>query len=305
MVSRRRRRRRSGVAGRGAALVRAATLSGLAGSCLAVGPLYGQGDERPPEAVRELVEAERSFARYSVEHGVRPAFLRFLADDGIIFRPRPTNGKEWYANRANPAGTLDWAPAYAVVSASADMGWTTGPWEFVSSADSSLAYGHYVSVWRRQEDGLWRVAIDGGIVHGPEDPGVGGTVLRGFGGGAENGGHYGDTRLERGRLLATDRELARSAARDGLASAIEAVAAADLRLYRSGEPPVLGRQKAVEVLESEPGVLDWEPMSGAVSASHDLGYTFGIASTAPAPDGRNGTASYLRISSCDSSNRPQ
>jgi hypothetical protein len=52
-----------------------------------------QEKKKPPEtaaqAVRSLVEAERNFYRTGQEQGTRAAFLTFLADSGIVFRPGP------------------------------------------------------------------------------------------------------------------------------------------------------------------------------------------------------------------------
>src|SRR5437762_7287427 len=45
--------------------------------------------ETPAAAVRAMVEAERKFYQTGQEKGTRAAFLEFLADDAIIFRPGP------------------------------------------------------------------------------------------------------------------------------------------------------------------------------------------------------------------------
>ena len=43
-------------------------------------------------ALKAVVDTERAFARASVEHGQREAFLTYLADDGITFSPAPGRG---------------------------------------------------------------------------------------------------------------------------------------------------------------------------------------------------------------------
>jgi len=76
----------------------------------------------PPHAAdvaRESVASfERAFARYSVEHGMRAAFLEYFADDGINFAPGPGNTKARF--RARPDAiepfVLDWHPAIAAVA---------------------------------------------------------------------------------------------------------------------------------------------------------------------------------------------
>ena len=74
-----------------------------------------------------MVEAERKFYQTGQEKGTRAAFLEFLADDAIIFRPGPVNGKESWNERADTTLDLVWEPTFAAVSRSADFGYDTGP----------------------------------------------------------------------------------------------------------------------------------------------------------------------------------
>ena len=46
-----------------------------------------------PSALQSLVDTERAFARTSEDKGTREAFLSFIAEDGILFRPAAVNGK--------------------------------------------------------------------------------------------------------------------------------------------------------------------------------------------------------------------
>lgn len=60
----------------------------------------GHSQKSNPERVdvaaerRTLAENERAFARMAAEKGKRTAFLAFVADDAILFRPTPVNGKK-------------------------------------------------------------------------------------------------------------------------------------------------------------------------------------------------------------------
>src|SRR5436309_4119002 len=112
------------------------------------------------DSTATVVDAERSFARYSVEHGMREAFLQFLADDAILFRPLPVNGKKWFEGRPPAPGALLWQPTYARVSEAGDLGVTSGPWEFKpSDTTAASSFGHFLTVWRKQADGTWRVEL--------------------------------------------------------------------------------------------------------------------------------------------------
>lgn len=96
-----------------------------------------------------VVEAERSFARTSVQKGIRDSFLEFFADDGVNFTPAPGNGKEFYGKR--PAGALpmilDWTLVYADIAQSGEMGYTTGPYTVTDKEKQKVvAQGYYFSV---------------------------------------------------------------------------------------------------------------------------------------------------------------
>ncbi|WP_299705920.1 hypothetical protein [uncultured Pontibacter sp.] len=124
-----------------------------------------QGSEtNRDKALDSLVEAERSFAAASVEKGIRAAFLEYLADDAIVFLPEPMNGKEGYGSRPESTARLSWYPAYADISSSLDWGYTTGPYELRSnpSDEQPSGAGFYLSVWKKQRDEQWKVAIDHG-----------------------------------------------------------------------------------------------------------------------------------------------
>jgi ketosteroid isomerase-like protein len=133
--------------------------------CLFACPVATHGQENPNWA--SLVEAERAFAAASLAKGTRAAFLDFLAEDSILFRPGPVPGKKWIEEHPAPDTLLTWEPAFAEVAQSGDLGYTTGPWEIRPSGpqDKPTAFGHFVSVWKRQTDGAWKVVVDLGISH--------------------------------------------------------------------------------------------------------------------------------------------
>src|SRR5262245_3867562 len=80
-----------------------------------------------PTSLDTLVAAERAFSAAAVEHGMQAAFLEYLADGAIVFRPGPVNGRQSWKAR-NPKGALVWGPSFAEISGAGDLGFTTGPW---------------------------------------------------------------------------------------------------------------------------------------------------------------------------------
>src|SRR5204862_4374192 len=123
---------------------------------------FAQKQSQRDQNRRALVEMEHAFAKAAAEKGTRDAFLEFLADDGIIFQPGPVNGKQFWQARAQRKGLLSWEPIFADVSSADDLGYTTGPYEFRpnSADDKPIAFGQYFTIWKKQMDGSWKVALD-------------------------------------------------------------------------------------------------------------------------------------------------
>ena len=135
----------------------------LVAACLAL-PLAGAPSELRGD-LKALVEAEREFSKTSEKKGIREAFLAFLATDALLFRPNAVNGRQYVTDQPEDLGQLTWTPIFAEVSAAGDLGYTTGPYEYRPLGSDAVGHGHYVSVWRKQPNGKWRVVIDLGIVH--------------------------------------------------------------------------------------------------------------------------------------------
>lgn len=62
-----------------------------------------------------------------------------------------------------PGTKLTWEPTRAQIAALADLGWTTGTYESeTQGSDGQIrrSRGRYVTVWRKQDDGSWKVVMD-------------------------------------------------------------------------------------------------------------------------------------------------
>ncbi|MDH3498223.1 MAG: DUF4440 domain-containing protein [Gemmatimonadota bacterium] len=128
--------------------------------------------------VDDLLEADRAFAQATAERGVE-GWVSYFAADGIQFRQaEPVIGHD--AIRAfmepafqDPNFSLTWEPVSGELSASGDLGYTRGRFESRGSLpDGTVASGagSYVTIWRRMEDGTWKVAVDIGNPDPPPAP---------------------------------------------------------------------------------------------------------------------------------------
>ena len=114
----------------------------------------------------DMVAAERAFAADASARNTRAAFLAALADDGLVFAPGPSNGQRVWQARAENKNRLEWTPELAEISASGDLGYTSGPWRFTADgAEKPAGFGHFFTIWRKGADGKWKVLVDHGISH--------------------------------------------------------------------------------------------------------------------------------------------
>jgi ketosteroid isomerase-like protein len=261
-----------------------------------------------PSAVAQeaLAETDREFARMATERNVREAFLAYTADDAILFRPGPVRAKDWLSSHPDRGLHLEWRPSFVEVSAALDLGVTLGPYEAsVPPAAGAPAgtvaprsYGHYVTLWRRQADGAWRLTADLGVEH-PAPPGAGASGAVVEHGAVAAGGAEADPRQVRDALLEEDRKFARATLEHGARAAYLATLAPEARLLRDGLLPLVGRlaiRKAFSSSRREEQLV-WQPLGGEGARSGDLGYTYG--SLEVRKGGEQGTSKpggfYLRV----------
>ncbi len=194
----------------------------------------------------KLVETEKSFARTAGEKGTREAFLEFLADDGLVFNPTAMNGKEfWLARPASPA-LLAWNPAFADVSSNGILGYTTGDWEYrpKGKSDAPVAFGQFMTVWRKQANGDYKAVADLGISH--DKPPTAETNWKsskdvsGFSSGANLPPASSSSNL-----------FFDTATSKGLDKAYKMFASENVRLLREGKFPILGKAAALAAYKKD------------------------------------------------------
>lgn len=125
--------------------------------------VHTDGKRHPAEAVAEV---ERAFARTSRETNTVNAFLKYLAEDAIMFRAgEPVDGMTLWKTRTADSTLLDWWPVLADISESGDLGYTTGPYQFFNKRTDSapVANGYYSTIWQKQQNGEWKIKVDLGV----------------------------------------------------------------------------------------------------------------------------------------------
>jgi ketosteroid isomerase-like protein len=235
--------------------------------------------ERSPDDVHlgTLVELEEHFARAARERGTRAAFLEYLAEDGILFRPGPVAGRAWWLAEPEDPGLLQWYPSKAAIAESADLGYTLGPWSYGKRRARPRSFGHYVTVWRREADGSWRAAIDGGIAHPKKSKAP--KLTAGVAMYEPNG-----ARTRRLDVDGIEQRFANAAREAGYESAAASWANSRSIRMRDGAEPG-------EFLNAEPAAAATAVVEGSgMSASADLAYAYGTVTE----DG-GGRGAFLHI----------
>ena len=231
------------------------------------------------QALDALAATERRFAASAREQGWRAAFLEYFAADSIAFAPDPVSARDRLATRPpRPFSEeeLTWEPKAGDIAASGEMGWLTGPSTFIdhTATQPKPAYGNYLSIWKKQKDGRWRVFIDLGTnVPAPAAFSPWFTHVTAV-------PRYHERTAASSAsadLLAADRRLndllkGAAASPSYLARIVE-----HARLHRSGTTPAIavGADQIKQWFAANPGILTATATAGEAAASGDLGYVYG------------------------------
>lgn len=227
------------------------------------------------------VAAELSFARRCQEVGVRASFMEYFADDGIAFKPEPFCYAEtvrMLPPQPDPkAVQLEWEPQAAGIAASGELGFTTGPSVRTdrSAKDKPKSYGQFFSIWKKQNDGTWKVVVD----IGTRSPSQSSSLGRPCGEPTKpewhntSEGRPADDR--RSTILKLEREFIKACAAEGGLAAYLSRVEGTTRLHRQDHLPIVGTNAIKTLLGKEPFVSIWSPMGSDVSLADDLGYTYG------------------------------
>lgn len=112
-----------------------------------------------------IMNEDREFCKYALKEGFFNAFLKYADKDIVKF----SEGQHASVGIAElrrvfdgRSGTksLSWEPVDGKVAESGELGYTWGKWKL--SAKDSAYYGNYFTLWKRQNDGTWKVLLDGG-----------------------------------------------------------------------------------------------------------------------------------------------
>jgi hypothetical protein len=239
--------------------------------------------------VEPVLRAELAFARLADQKGIRTAFLTWLVNDAKVFNPRMVSAKELYGSEPGDAGHLVWYPEAMGISGSGDLAWSLGPWTYApKKGEAVLVSGHFLSVWRKQADGRWKVVADIGVPHAaPERPIEPFAIWD-----AAPITRKAPSKAPDATPVLVQKEAQLSAAwaeKGGLALLPDL--AKEARVLRRGRLPLRNAGELQAVLAADGPGPRWEPALVQMASSGDLGWTCGETG----PDERGIAASFLRV----------
>ena len=219
--------------------------------------LFAQGD------LQKMVDTEHAFAQAAATNGTRAAFLEFMANDAVVFNPDITNAKAFWTARATSPSLLSWAPNFADMSSNGILGYTTGNWEYRAKGkdDAPTAFGDFITLWLRQPDGKYKWVVDIGVSHDKPEKYSTDWVTR-VAATDKNGS-------EPTREAMT--EFYQMAEKQGLTKAYKEFAADDIRSYREGKLPFIGKKASLNAVGSEKGTYRFGNRSTTFTAG-DISY---------------------------------
>ncbi|MDT8070189.1 MAG: nuclear transport factor 2 family protein [Terriglobia bacterium] len=146
-------------------IILAVMLCGFAGSTLA------QSDS----VKQALLKADRDFNQATQEHRL-DGWMQYMDENGVVQRDKPVVGTEavraalkdqW----ADPNFHLAWNPDEAYAMPGNRMGYTRGHWTLTTKdkeGKSLKMTGQYLTIWRQNKEGDWKIIWDGGSADPPK-----------------------------------------------------------------------------------------------------------------------------------------
>ena len=253
----------------------------------------------------DLMAADQGFADRSIEIGRTGAFLEFLGQGSTVFRAGPVDAIDLYSSEIyqNSANEISWEAHYVDVSRAGDLGLTAGPLNFPAE-ESTGQFGHLISIWQKQE-GRWVLMADivasiPGFLSLEVEPNFDDTrpVLE------ETAPPVMATAELNNMQLLVDRDnlFGQSINFRGGQRALLRYGLDNTRVYIPGMAPAVGADAASSVYGafldnqlSTTNQIGLTHMGGFLSASKEVGYTYGTMQTLEDDSEQSFRTSYMRL----------
>ncbi|MBK8467442.1 MAG: hypothetical protein IPL32_16620 [Chloracidobacterium sp.] len=236
--------------------------------------------------LQEMVDAEHAFAQLAADKDTRTAFLANMTSDAVVFVPEQTNAKSFWEAKTPNQSLLSWAPNFADITSSGILGYTTGNWEFRAKGkdDTPSAFGEFITLWLRQPDGKYKWVVDIGVTHQKPD---------------RYSTDWTTATPEKTQKSSTSvptsnpaEEFYHLVAAKGVTKAYDNFADDNIRSYREGSLPILGKKNVLKLLKNDKAKITFAKRSTAFAAG-DIAYN--LTSYTKTLDGKIEKGNFLQI----------
>lgn len=233
-------------------------------------------------ALFKMREAEQNFAKASAMYGRNVAFVESFAEESVLFTGNwITTGKQFSKDSKASPVVLKWEPEYMDIAASRDFGISTGPWEVQEYRPGTppLFTGYFLTVWKKQADGTWKVILDGGgttpakkdhkhsfyFPVGADKPVLNPPVL--------------NTGLLSKDLIERENQFLQAWLNNPLPSTYNSYLAPNSRMQLSGHLPTTNTDTINIWITHFNKNLTWRSSGSGAATSGDMGFTYGLLGT--------------------------
>jgi ketosteroid isomerase-like protein len=136
--------------------------------------LWARGSDSRKDSADTLKQIEGEFMKAALERG-SAGYMSYYAEEAVEL-PDGAPAIVGKANIAKGMGFLDdknnrltWSAVGADIASSGDLGYAWGNYEFTSKdkdkdkdGNQHVERGKYTTVWKKQADGSWKIALDMG-----------------------------------------------------------------------------------------------------------------------------------------------
>lgn len=235
-----------------------------------------------------IAQTENEFAKLSVETNTRNAFIKYFADSIIFFRSGEiVDGKQLWEKRKADSSELFWYPAYVDVAGSNDIGLSTGPVTYKSNKSNSVidSYGYYASVWKKMDDGNWKVIIDLGISDLQPFPGSSPVVYSKINSKTLKNA---DTNKIKQQVIRLENKFTKNYSAIGNL-AYSNLLSKEARIFRPAKMPYVQKDSLLKFLSSSSPRNSFEIANSIISLTGDLVFIYGYVKN------ESTVSNYLRI----------
>jgi ketosteroid isomerase-like protein len=189
-----------------------------------------------------------------------------------------TNSLQLWKERKTDPVVLKWEPEFMDIAASGDFGISTGPWELQEFRPNTkpLSTGYFLTVWKKQTDGIWKVILDAGVVT-PVISDAPHKFL--YPSGADKdipNAPLVDTVQSNKELIEREKQLADQWEKTHQVAVFTSFLAPAARMQQNGHLPTTKGDTINSWISQRDKSMRWKPEGSGAASSGDMGYTYGV-----------------------------